>query len=67
MYALSHAPNLAGINVPLPLTHETPLDQFRQTMDVNLQGTFSMCTHYLKEVLSPNSTNEAPVGGWAIV
>jgi NAD(P)-dependent dehydrogenase (short-subunit alcohol dehydrogenase family) len=59
--------SLAGINLPLPLTHETPLDKFKLTLDVNLQGTFSMCTHYLKEVLSPNNQNEAPAGGWAIV
>jgi len=53
--------------LPLPLTHETPLDKFRQTLDVNLQGTFSLCSHYLQAVLSPNNQNEAPRGGWAIV
>lgn len=53
--------------MPLPVTHETTLERFKQTMDVNLQGTFSMSSHYLREVLSPNNQNEAPRGGYAIV
>lgn len=68
MYAPSPCrPTTVGVNLPLPLTHETPLDKFRQTLDVNLQGTFSLCSHYLQAVLSPNNQNEAPRGGWAIV
>lgn len=58
---------VAGINLPLPLTHETPLDAFRQTIDVNLTGTFSFSSHYLQAVLSPNQREDAPRGGYSIV
>lgn len=63
---------LAGINLPLPLTHDTPLDSFTSTLSINLTGTFSFCRAYLSQLVRLSTEgggigSEAPVGGFSIV
>lgn len=57
----------AGINLPSPPAHEVTMDFYNKTMDVNAKGTFSFCSHYIKDIVAPNNLAEPPSGGYAIV
>lgn len=59
--------NCCGINLPLSSTHLPPPELFSRTMAVNYGATVSFCQHFIRDCLSPNTTNEAPVGGYSIV
>lgn len=43
------------------------MDFYNKTMNVNAKGTFSFCSHFIKDIVSPTNESEPPNGGYAIV
>ena len=59
--------NCAGVNLDLIPQHETPMELYRKTMDINVQGSYSFCQAYLQGILSPNNLVQPPSGCYSIV